>query len=288
MANRDAFSRRTATPRHVLPWLLELVSTLPDLVRSYIPGAPLDPRTRELIILAVSEAHGSRCCAWVHTSWSDFLGEALHDDLELALLSYARASAEAGRPLPTDDLAAVLPVPAIGALRATVAQIELANLVENTADGLIGRLRGREPFAPIAVGREVVTVAAAFPFAVPLLATAAAMRLVNRLAPPVPAVEVHQPSDANLLVHLLATAAPSYLAHALTRIALVRLPRPVVVGVRSGRTAATVRVGRGSVTIENGISRDTVLVVEGDVESLLQTATGSLVRELGSIRIRPT
>ncbi|MEY2461148.1 MAG: hypothetical protein QOG30_2978, partial [Acidimicrobiaceae bacterium] len=36
------------------------------------------------------------------------------------------------------------------------------------------------------------------------------------------------------------------------------------------------------------ISRDTVVVVEGEVEPLLQLATGSIVRELSSVRIRPS
>jgi hypothetical protein len=103
-----------------------------------------------------------------------------------------------------------------------------------------------------------------------------------------PAIEVSDGADANLLVHLLATAAPVYLSNAITRLATLRLPRPIAIGVRSGRTAATIRVGRGSLAVENGISRDTVLVVEGDVEALLQTATGSIVRELGGIRIRPS
>jgi hypothetical protein len=31
-----------------------------------------------------------------------------------------------------------------------------------------------------------------------------------------------------------------------------------------------------------------VVVVEGEVEALLQTATGSIVRELGGIRLRPS
>jgi hypothetical protein len=94
--------------------------------------------------------------------------------------------------------------------------------------------------------------------------------------------------EANLLVHLLAAAAPMYLANAVVRLAVLGLPRPIAVGIRAGRTAATVRVGRGRVAVENGISRDTVVVVEGEVEPLLQLATGTIVRELSSVRIRPS
>jgi len=281
-------ARRTATARRVAPWLVELASTLPGLVRSYAPGAPIDPRTRERILLAVAESNGCRSCAWIHGSWRDFLGEGAHDDAEHALLTYARGCAEAGQPLPTDDLSALLPPAALRAVRATVAQIEVASLVGNTADSLLARLRGRRPRASLALAREAVTVAAAVPLAAPMFATAAAMRLATRVAPSLPEIEMPDGDDANLLVHLLATVAPAYLSNALVRIAVVGAPRSIAVGVRSGRTAATVRLGRGRLALENGISSDTVLVVEGEVESLLHTATGSIVRELGGIRLRPS
>jgi AhpD family alkylhydroperoxidase len=272
----------------MVPWLAEVVLTLPGLVRSYGPGGPLDPRTREQIILAVTEVNGCRYCAWIHGSWQDFLGEGSHADAEQALLAYARSCAEAGRPLPADDLSAVLPPDAVRAVRATVAQIEVSNLVGNTVDGLLARLARKRPLAPFAFAREAVTVAAAVPVAIPLLATAGAMRFAARIAPPMPEVEMPSAGEANLLVHLLASAAPAYLSNAVVRLALLGLPRPVAIGLRAGRTAATVRIGRGKIAVENGISRDTVMVVEGEVEPLLQLATGSIVRELSSVRIRPT
>src|SRR5437899_4947894 len=104
--------------------MAELGKTLPGLVRSYLPGQTLDPRTREEMILAVTEVNGCRYCAWIHGSWRAFLGAGAHDDVEHALLRYARACAEAGRPLPVDDLAAVLPAEALPSVRATVARIE--------------------------------------------------------------------------------------------------------------------------------------------------------------------
>jgi alkylhydroperoxidase family enzyme len=272
----------------MLPWLTEVAATLPGLVRSYAPGGPLDPRTREQIILAVTEVNGCRYCAWIHGSWQEFLGDGSHVDAEQALLAYARACAEAGRPLPPDDLAAVLPPDAVRAVRATVAQIEVSNLVGNTVDGLLARLARKRPLEPVAFAREVATVAAALPLAVPLLMTAGAMRVAARIAPPLPDVDMPPAGEANLLVHLLAAAAPTYLSNAVVRLALLGLPRPVAVGIRAGRTAATVRIGRGQVAVENGISRDTIVVVEGEVEPLLQLATGSIVRELASVRIRPS
>lgn len=288
MVGGDDTPERSATPRHVLPWLVELASTLPSLVRSYAPGAPVNARTREQIMLAVTDVNGARYCARVHGAWREFLGPGAHDDAEQAMLDYARACAAAGEPLPVDDLVPLLPPAALRSVRATVARIELANLVENTADELFERLTGRRPLEPLSFVRDAVTVASALPLAASMFATAAAMRMATRVAPPIPDVELPDASDANLLVHLLATVAPAYLSHALVRLALVGFPRSIAVGVRSGRSAATVRIGRGALTIQNGLSSDTVLVVEGDVESLLQTATGSIVREFGSIRIRPS
>src|SRR4051794_23347712 len=227
MDGRDPFPRRTATPRRMVPWLAEVVSTLPSLVRSYGPGAPIDPRTREQIILAVTEVNGCRYCAWIHGSWQDFLGDGLQRaDATQVLMAYARACAEAGRPLPTDDLSDVLPPDAVRAVRATVAQIEVSNLVGNTVDGMLARLTRKRPLAPVAFAREAVTVAAALPIAVPLLATAGAMRAAARIAPPMPSVEMPAAGEANLLVHLLAAAAPTYMANAVVRLALLGLPRP--------------------------------------------------------------
>jgi len=286
---RDPFPRRTATPALLLPWLSEVLTTLPSLARSYTPAAPLDARLREQIILAVTEVNGCRYCAWIHGSWQEFLGDSINErDAADVLLAYARACADAGRPLPTDDLAAVLPAEAVRAVRATVAQIEVSNLVGNTVDGMLARLTRKRPLAPLAFAREAATVAVSLPIAVPLLSAAGAMKLVARVAPPMPNVDMPAAGEANLLVHLLATAAPVYLSNAVVRLATLGVPRPIAIGVRSGRTAATIRVGRGVLAIENGIGRDTVVVVEGEVEVLLQTATGSIVRELGGIRLRPS
>ncbi|MGI8662456.1 MAG: hypothetical protein ACR2LQ_04485 [Acidimicrobiales bacterium] len=286
MDQRDPFPRRTATPAVIAPWLFEVARTVPGLVRSYVPGGPVSPRTRERVILAVTDVNGCRYCAWIHGSWQEFLGDVPAADAEEALLAYARACAEAGAPLPSDDLLAVLPADAVAVVRATVAQIEVANLVGNTVDGVLARLTRKRPLAPIALARELATVAVALPVAVPMLATAATMRIVDRFAPPVPQVAAPDPGDANLLVHLLASALPTYLANALIRLVMVGLPAPIAVGIRAGRTSATVRIGRGEVAVENGVADDVSFVVEGEVEPLLRLATGSLVRELGSIRLR--
>src|SRR3982751_6193226 len=136
---RDPFPRRTATPALIAPWLAELARTLPGLLASYSPRGPIDARTRERVIMAVTEINGCRYCAWIHGSWQDFLGDVDPAQAEEALLTYARACAEAGRPLDPASLAAGLAPDAVRAVQATVAQIEVANLVGNTVDGLLAR-----------------------------------------------------------------------------------------------------------------------------------------------------
>jgi alkylhydroperoxidase family enzyme len=285
--DRDPFPRRTADPAVIAPWLVELGRTLPDLLRSYLPGAPIDARSREQVILAVTEVNGCRYCAWIHGSWSDYLGQ-VDDPAEVldVLLAHARASAEAGRPLDPAPLAAVLPPEVVAGLRATVAQIEVANLVGNTVDGLLARATRKRPLDPLKAVGELATVAVALPVAVPMLAVGGAFRLLRAVAPALPEVDVPPAGEANLLVHLLARAVPSYLANAGLRLALLNLPAPVSVGITAGRTSATLRIGRGGVAVSNGISPDAALVVEGDIEPLLQLATGHLVREIGSLRVK--
>src|SRR5436305_3818704 len=161
MNRRDPFPRRTATPARLAPWLVEVGRTLPGLLRSYLPGQAIDARTRERVILAVTEVNGCRYCAWIHGSWQAFLGVKGLADADEALLTYARACAEAGRPLDPAPLAGTLPPEALQTVRATVAQIEVSNLVGNTVDGLIARLTRKRPIDPLAAAQEVAVVGAA-------------------------------------------------------------------------------------------------------------------------------
>ena len=283
---RDPFPRRTATPARLAPWLVEVGRTLPGLLRSYLPGRALDPRTRERVILAVTEVNGCRYCAWIHGSWQDFLGDAGVHDAEEALLAYARACAEAGRPLDPGPLSATLPPDAVAAVRATVAQIEVSNLVGNTVDGLLARLTRKRPLDAVSTAGEVAVVAASLPLALPLLGVGAALRTASRLAPELPEPELPPRGEANLLAHLLAQAAPQLLANAVVRLAVLGSPVTLVVGVRAGRTTATLRVGRGRLAVENGIARDTFAVIEGDVEPLLRLVSGAMLDEVRNVRIR--
>jgi alkylhydroperoxidase family enzyme len=286
MDDRDPFPRRTATVARLLPWLAELGLTLPGLAASYRPGGPLDPRVRESVILAVTEVNGCRYCAWIHGGWQDYLGDTDRGQADDAVLTYARACAEAGRPLDPSPLADVLPTEALGALRATVAQIQVSNLVGNTVDGLIARVTRKRPWAPLTTAQEVAAVGAAIPLAIPLLGASALLRGLERVAPALPAVDMPPPGEANLLAHLLAQVVPQYLANAGVRLAVLGLPMSVAVGITAGRTSATLRVGRGRLAVENGLAGDAVIVLEGEVEALLRVATGSVIRQLGELRVR--
>ena len=240
------------------PWLYEVARTLPALVRTYAPNSPLPPRERERIIVAVSEVNGCRYTAWIHGSWEQFLGDTGEAEAEEVVLDYARACAHAGRPLPVDSLGSTLPAASVDAIRATVAQAEVTSTVWGA------------------------------PLTLPFFWTAAFMRATNALAPPMPDIDMPEGDDANLLVHVLAQAMRSYLANAAVRLLALRAPIIVSVGIRTGQTSATVRVGRGRVTLENDLADDTIAVVEGEIEPLLELATGSIVRELRTIRIRPS
>jgi hypothetical protein len=180
----------------------------------------------------------------------------------------------------------VLPPESLSAVRATVAQIEVSNLVGNTVDGLLARLTRKRPLDPLRTAEELAVVAAAIPLAVPMLAAAAALRAASRLAPPVPDADMPAAGEANLLVHLLAQLAPTLLANSLLRLAVLGSPVVLPVGLKAGRTTATVRVGRGRLALENGISPDVVMVVEGDVEPLLRLASGAVLQEARNLRIR--
>ena len=255
-------------------------------MRSYLPGQSFDARTRERVILAVTEVNGCRYCAWIHGSWQDFLGENSLVDADETLLTYARACAEAGRPLDTAPLNGILPPDAVAAVRATVAQIEVSNLVGNTVDGLLARVTRKRPLDPVNAAGEAAVVAAAIPLAIPMLAAGAALRAASRLAPPVPAPQIPPAGEANLLVHLLAQLAPTLLANSLLRSAVIGSPVVLVVGLKAGRTTATVRAGRGRLALENGVSPDVLVVVEGDVEPLLRLASGQVLQEARNLRIR--
>ena len=123
-------------------------------------------------------------------------------------------------------------------------------------------------------------VAASLPLVGPTIALAGTMKVLARLAPALPEITLPPASEANLVVHLLAEAAPTYLGHAFIRTSLVWSPVPLAIAFRMEGLSATMRVGRGRVTISNGVLPDALLVVDGGVEPLLQTVASSILRDL--------
>lgn len=279
----DFASRPTLTPWRLGAWVAELLSVPFGLVDAYVPGTGgVNARTREQLILAVSDVNGCRYTAWVHGAWLDFLGERDPDEALAPLFDYARACAEQGVPLDTTTLDAVYPPAVVRSLRATVARAQLGTLAGNTVDDFAGRIIGRRDGSLGSTLQEAATILAAAPLALPTIALAGTMKVLSRVAPKLPEIELPDAADANLVVHLLAEAAPTYLGHTFVRTSVVWSPVPIAIAFRMEGTAATIRIGRGRVAIDNGVQRDALLVVEGGVEPLLQTVAGSILRDLGA------
>jgi alkylhydroperoxidase family enzyme len=268
----------------VTPWLAELGRTARGLVDAWLPtGRGVTARSRERLVLAVTEVNGCRFTEWVHSAWSEFLGDDDADDVIEVLVDYARASARAGTPLEPAVLVDVLPDDLLRSIRATVAMAEVSTLVGNTADDLVDQLAGRTPFEPARAARGAATVVSVLPFAAPMFVIAGAMRVTTRLSPPMPTVRVPPTEDANLVVHMLSEAVPSLLRNALVRAVVLALPVPLTIGVRAEETAATVRLGREQILIENGLRDDVIVVIDGGLEVLLDAAARALSRELQTL-----
>jgi hypothetical protein len=201
-----------------------------------------------------------------------------------ALVAYARLCAETGEPVDATTLEASFAASVVRSARATVARAQLGSLIGNTATSLLGR----PPASRSALGLagDLVTVGMTLPVAVPVAAASAAvataLRVVNRLTPPMPAPRLPADGEANLVVHLLAEAMPVYLGNAVVRTLLVWSPVTLAVGVRLEGTDATLRIGQGRVEIVSGVRSDALTVIEGGVEPLLHVAAGSILRQLAN------
>lgn len=277
---------RSVPPSTLFAWMLELGRTAPGLIRCYLPGSPLTRRAREGLMLAVAEADGCRYTAWVHGSWSQYLGGG-DEQAEGALLDFALASARAGKPVDPGTLCVVLPADTLMALRAAVAQAEVSNLAGRTVDALGRRVRGKRSWGPVGLAQDIATLAISGPIAAPFAAVAGAMRMVDRLLPPMPTVETPVGEEPNLLAHLLAESIPAQLSGAAARSAMLALPVTVGVAIRSGRSSATIRFGRSRISVENGVRDDAWLVIDGEMEPLLRAASQLILRELSGVEIRP-
>lgn len=276
-------------PWRVGAWVAELVSVPVGLVEAYVPlSGGVDARTREQLIITVAEVNGAWASAWLHGSWLDFLGAREPDEVLGPLFDYARSCAESGLPLDTTTLDAVYPAAVVRSLRATVATAHLGSLAGNTLDQLVARLRGRSGAGVGSLLTQALAMGLTVPLTLPTATVAVALRVLTRLAPEPPVVELPPDDEANLVAHLLAEATPTYLGNAALRTGAVWSPVPVTLAVRIEGVAASIRLGRGRITIENGIHPESLVIVDGGSDPLLRLVAGSIVRELTApVRRRP-
>lgn len=271
-------------------WLREIGRVPLGLLDARLPtGRGVPARTREQLILSVTEVRGGTVSAWVHGTWLDFLGHREPDEALEPLFAYARSCAEAGHPLDTTTLDAVYPPRVVRSVRATVAQASLGAAASAAADRVVGRARSllgrRAPSGGLtAAVADAGVTAASVPLALPLVAVAAAMRVANALAPELPDVELPDDDEADLAVHLLAEAVPTYLGNTVLRTLALLSPLPVAIAVRLEDATATLHIGQGRVGVTRGTGPDALLVIEGGSEPLLRVVAASILHDLGSGR----
>ncbi len=273
------------TDRELTSWALRLVPRLGSVARLYLPGAPLDARRRELLAAVVSGARGAPALADLHAGWLEVLGPAELDDVDDEVFAWAARAAATPWPDGLDD--ADLPVDdsVRHALSAAVTHGVVVALTVQRAQSAVDRLRGRRPFTLTGLGSDVLGAVVGAPVAVPLAAAAGAVSVVGRVLPD-PATLIVD-AEPNLLTQLLADALPAWLGGVWGRLLVAALPVEVPVAWRSGRTGATVRVGRGFVQVENGLAADAWALFDGDVDSLVRVGSRTLAREVRAAHVRP-
>lgn len=247
------------------------LAALPTLAAAYLPTADVRPLRREVVLARGAACEGAPAAAWVHRTWADFLGADVGDHLDAAL------AVEAGDLGVLDDLP---PEQARRLVDAAVAAGRLAAHVERSAARLAGpTLNLLRPSAVARAASDVATVLAAAPVAVPSLVAGAVLHATNLLLPPAPTVEMPD-EEPNLLAALVAETIPSYLRNAAVRGLLLRLPKPVTLGIESGALGATVAVGAGRVVVSNGVAPQVWAVIGGDMASLAAAGSKALAREM--------
>ncbi len=261
-----------------LTWGRRLVPQVATVTRLYLPGSPLDARRRELVAAVVAGTCRAPLLADLHRSWLDFLGPAELDDVDDEVLIWAVQSVTTPRGEPLPELPAGLDARVHDALGAAVAHGVVAALTVHHARSAVARLLGQKSRSLPGLAADLATVGLGAPTVLPVVGAATAISALGRLVP-APA-EVHVDHDPNLLAQLLADAMPSWLGGVGARILVALLPVEVPVAWRSGRSGATVRVGRGRVVVHNGLADDAWAVLDGDVDSLVRAGSQTLAREM--------
>ncbi|MEO9223554.1 MAG: hypothetical protein ABI276_01030 [Acidimicrobiales bacterium] len=256
---------------------------------AYGPTPVLPRRHREALLGEFATAAGADRVASAHETWNDVIGPPRLDATLTLLVEYAVEAGRTGRPAPVGDLADRVRATTLVAVRASIALAALAVSGDQSAVDLAERLTGSRPRSPLVMARDGWALAATAPVTTLLAGWSIAGRVILLAAPTLPAVEVgkgHQDNEASLLAHLVADAAPRYLGGAVARILVGRVPMSIAIGVRSGRQGVTIRLGRGAVSVEDGVSPDAVVVFDGGLDELLEDVGDALVHDLAGVAER--
>lgn len=267
----------TARPSF-LTWYLALVPSVPTAVRCHLPRPPLDARRRELVAAVAAGAAHSNALAAAHVAWHDLLGPAQLHEVDDEVLAWVADVASGAVDLDLDDLPQELDPGTRQALGAIVAREVVGALGVRSAASLVDRVVGRRPRRLRAMAADLGAAVAGLPVAAPTMVAGAAMGVVGLIAPP--AARIDMESDPNLMAQLLAETLPTWLGSAWGRTLVATLPVAIPVAVRSGRSGATVRVGRGRVEVANGVADDVWALLDGEIDSLLQAGSHTLTREV--------
>lgn len=216
------------------------------------------PIERRALQAAMAEVRGARWSARRHRAWLDLVGGG------------PSHVAAAGSPVREARCAALA--------RLADVEAEVDRAVEWLADPE-RRRRVRPTVAAAAVA------ASAVPVRLPGTLLSHVAGAVSRTAPPLPPVVHAAHIRPNLLTTLLADVVPGVLGNAPARHVLARLRHPVSIGVRVGRSAATVTLAADAIRLRNGIARRSGFILESGVEPLLRRAAGRLEEEAAGLGV---
>ena len=227
----------------------------------------------------VSATLGHDGLAEMHAVWHDLLGPAELNEVDDDVLAWAIHAVRNG---PTAMETELLPAEVSPrARRALVALVVHGTVVAQTlqaGSSLSERLRGRVAGSPLDALGDLAVLAAGLPVAAPTVVAGALAGVVGRVVPAPPVVRLVD--EPNLLAQLLAETLPVWFGGVVGRTLVANLPVTVPVAVRAGRSGATVRLGRGELTIHNGVAVDAWALFDGDIDGLLRAGTGALSREV--------
>ncbi|MGI8756632.1 MAG: hypothetical protein ACR2MB_12400 [Acidimicrobiales bacterium] len=271
------------SPRQLLDWGAVLVPRLGALARAYLPGASLDARQREHLLVALAATLGCETLEHAHQGWAGLLGPAELTEDDDDLVAWATEVVRRG-PVGVEMVAPeAVPDEIADMVLALVAHVAAAALTLQAA-GLLGdRLRRRSVQEWPSLPGQLLSAAAGAVLAVPTTLAGAAFGALGRIVPTAPEVELQ--ADPNLMAQLLAEVLPIWLGSPLGRTLVVALPVSLPVAVAAGASGATVWVGRGRVVVVDGLDDGAWVVFDGEVDALVRAGSKSLNRELRAGRL---